>query len=123
MHNGASNLSSPLQRRLTFREADKLDYWRTLAFAIKLKVKVVAVQAMKVYTRMDMHLHSFLTSVQDGCDWSTSRPGRFNPPQEQILVRSEYDSGWTTQLVLAIWKEEKKICCSCRYSSTGSSSP
>jgi len=54
MHNGANKLPSPLQGRTTLREVDKLGYWPTLAFAIKLKVKAVAVQAMKVHMGMDM---------------------------------------------------------------------
>ena len=54
MHNSAGTLPSPLQGRTTLREVDKLGYWRTHAFAIKLVVKAVALQAMKVHTGMDM---------------------------------------------------------------------
>jgi hypothetical protein len=82
MHSSANVLLFPLHWQTALGEIDKLGYWHTRAFAIKLKVKAVAVQAMKVHTGVDMYLHSFPISVQDGGDWLTSLPGRFNPRKQ-----------------------------------------
>jgi hypothetical protein len=42
------------------------------------KSKAVLVQAMKAYVWMEVWLHSFVISAPR-CDWSASRPCRFNP--------------------------------------------
>jgi len=34
---------------------------------------------MKVYREVEVQHHSILTSVLDGCEWFTSRPGRCTP--------------------------------------------
>jgi hypothetical protein len=34
---------------------------------------------MKTYWGVEVYLHAFLTSAQDGGEWSASRPGRFIP--------------------------------------------
>jgi hypothetical protein len=34
---------------------------------------------MKAYGGVDVYIHIFLTSALAGGEWSTSRPGRFNP--------------------------------------------
>lgn len=44
-------------------------------YAVK---KVVAVNAMKAYRGLELLLHSLLTSVLGGGDWTTSLPGRFS---------------------------------------------
>jgi hypothetical protein len=43
---------------------------------------------MKTYGRVGIYLHTFLTSVLDGGEWSASRPGRFTPSE------GERDSYW-----------------------------
>jgi hypothetical protein len=34
---------------------------------------------MKAYRGVDVYIHTFLTSVLDGGEWSASRPGRYTP--------------------------------------------
>jgi hypothetical protein len=38
---------------------------------------------MKPYERMEVQLYAFLTSALDGCKWSDSRPGHFNPGEKR----------------------------------------
>jgi hypothetical protein len=45
----------------------------------KYKSKVVTPDAMKIYGRMEVWPHSFLTWALEGGDWSASSPGRFFP--------------------------------------------
>jgi hypothetical protein len=45
-------------------------------------------QTMKAYLGVEVYLHTFLTSAIDGCEWSTSRPGRF------ILRERATDTHW-----------------------------
>jgi hypothetical protein len=40
-------------------------------------VQFVPVHAIKA--QADVQLHTFLTSLMDGCEWLTSRSGRFTP--------------------------------------------
>jgi hypothetical protein len=47
---------------------------------------------MKAYGGVDVWIHIFLTSALDGGQRSTSRPGRFNPPE--IAPGTQWIGGW-----------------------------
>jgi hypothetical protein len=50
---------------------------------VKLKAKLslclTKYHSMKTYGGVDVWVRAFLTSAQDGSEWSASRPGRFTP--------------------------------------------
>jgi len=48
--------------------------------------------AMNTYGGVEVQLHAFLNSVQDGSDWSVSRPGRFLPGERAF--RTHWVGGW-----------------------------
>lgn len=54
--------------------------------------EAVHVQDMKEYEEVEIHFHSFLTSVLDGRKWSASRSGLLNPGKFP-LVPIEWKAG------------------------------
>jgi hypothetical protein len=48
---------------------------------------------MKVYGRVDISIHIFLTSAIVGGEWSDSRPGRF-PPGKETPLHIRWAAGW-----------------------------
>jgi hypothetical protein len=46
---------------------------------------------MKAYEGVNIYIHVFLTLVQIGGEWSTSRPGRFTPGERAPVT---YLIGW-----------------------------
>lgn len=49
---------------------------------VKLSLSLIKHHAMK--ENVEIRLHTFLTSRRDGCDWLSSRSGRFNPPNKKL---------------------------------------
>jgi hypothetical protein len=47
---------------------------------------------MKAYWGVGIQLHAFLTSIQDGGEWSASRPGRFTPRER--APGTHWIGGW-----------------------------
>jgi hypothetical protein len=47
---------------------------------------------MKTYWGVEVYLHAFLTSALDGGEWSTSRPGLFNPREKE--PDTHWIGGW-----------------------------
>jgi len=47
---------------------------------------------MKAYVGVELYLQLFLASALERCDWSASRPGRFNP-WERTPVPIDYEAG------------------------------
>jgi hypothetical protein len=47
---------------------------------------------MKAHGGMDVQIHIFLTSALVGSEWSTSRPGRFNPGER--VPGTHWIGGW-----------------------------
>jgi hypothetical protein len=56
--------------------------------------EAVHVRDMKEYEEVEIHFHSFLTSVLDGRKWSASRSGPLNP-EKFPLEPIEWKAGWT----------------------------
>jgi hypothetical protein len=48
---------------------------------------------MKAYGEVDVYIHIVLTSALVGGEWSTSRPGRFNPGTHWIGGRVDLRAG------------------------------
>jgi hypothetical protein len=46
---------------------------------LNLPLCIAKHHTMKSYRGMEVHFHAFLTSAQDGGDWTTLRPGGFTP--------------------------------------------
>jgi hypothetical protein len=44
--------------------------------------------------RVEVWLYSFLTSALEGGGWSASRPGRFTPGKDPVLIVQE--AGWAS---------------------------
>lgn len=68
------------------------------------KFKTAPVHTTKAQGAMEIQFH-FLTSAQNGDEWSTSRPGRFNPVMKGRM-------GPTDGLDVL---EYRKISCPCRH--------
>ena len=58
---------------------------------------------MKVYRRVEVLLHSFLTSSLDGKEWSSTHPGK-----ESSLL-TELADGWTPDEAWAFWRIETDL--------------
>jgi hypothetical protein len=49
---------------------------------------------MKAKRGVEVYLHSFLTSSEDGGEWLISRPGRVTPGKNPVAI--EQEDGWAT---------------------------
>jgi hypothetical protein len=55
--------------------------------------------AMKTYERMEVQLHAFLISAEDGSKWSASRLGRFLTAEKDPLAPIIQEAKWAPEPV------------------------
>jgi hypothetical protein len=69
----------------------------------KYKVDVASLHTIKVCRGLEVCLHSFLTLVLDGGEWTALAlyPGKAD------LVPNQYEAGWAPVLVSVLWTREK----------------
>jgi len=80
---------------------------------------VALVQAMKAYGEVKVQLHSFENLTVDGCEWSTSRPGRFIPQETALGMCSVMGPVGPEASLNA--SEDRNVSCSGRGSNQYSS--
>jgi hypothetical protein len=73
------------------------------------KSKVVHVQATKAYGRVEIKLHSFLTSVLNGSEWSASCTGRFT-------LGTHWTGGWMSPRTVVDALETREFASFCEES-------
>jgi hypothetical protein len=49
-------------------------------------LRLTKYHANKTYWGVEVWLRAFLTSALDGGEWSASRPGRFTPGKESLVL-------------------------------------
>ena len=76
---------------------------------------------MEARRRVEVQLHSLLTSAFEGGEWSPSRPRRFNPKKKTKLTEQEAEAGGK-KIELDVL-DSRKISCSCQKPNPGSLSP
>jgi len=68
-----------------------------------MKVRLFLYMLVKA---VEAHIHSFLTLILDGNEWSASHSGCFIPGQT-ALIATEWDAGWVLESVWAFLIEGK----------------
>jgi len=63
-----------------------------------MKTKGFPLHTMQTYRGSRVWLDSFLTTVLDGGEWLTSRPGHFNRGKIKTVF-IQYETGWAPELV------------------------
>ena len=80
--------SSSIWSRICLHFVPNYSYFELAGFISKWPIEkshkrnVILLHTMHVYVRVDVYLHSFLTSALSAGEWSTSRPGRFTPRKD-----------------------------------------
>jgi len=87
----------------------------TILVKIKLSLCLTKYRTLKTYGEVELKLHAFLSSPQDGGEWSASRPG------ERTLVPTGHEPGYMGPRASLDAVKQRKNSCPWRESSSGRS--